>query len=459
MSIAKSGLKGIYVSENIYRQYPYGKLLSQTLGYLTSDSVGQSGVESYYNSVLSGTNGKYLTQSDVRGITLNNSLNYYVEAVDGLNLSLTIDINIQKSIERELDNIVDMFTPDNALAIVMDPNTGEILGMSSFPSYDPNNYKSYSTEVLSRNLPIFSSYEPGSTFKIITLAASLEEKTINILSSGDVNSKTTTKPFTVNCNANEAYESGTITGTCNVSDNSKGSDTLGTWLNQENGYANKKEIIETCKLKTCGSYSYKIGETEIVSIDSDKYFTKESGLRDDNITHSFNNHSYNYSGYQESLDCPPGYECINCDGNKLTLTCQLNNDKNPVWFRKGECVPNVCKISDLEKNISDIKRNYLISFTGKIIENLEKVEFFLVYRDGGTTYRESISEKVAGGKYAKEIGTTKNARFMLKDYYEALGLDMSGVQIFDGSGVSRMNLVTSSFVTFFICAYLSSSSC
>ena len=78
---------------------------------------------------------------------------------------LTIDLDIQLSLERELDNIVDMFSPDNALAIVMDPKTGEILGMASRPDYDPNNYREYPQDVLSRNLPIWASYEPGSTFK------------------------------------------------------------------------------------------------------------------------------------------------------------------------------------------------------------------------------------------------------------------------------------------------------
>ena len=97
-----------------------------------------------------------------------------------MNIQLTIDINIQKSIERELNNIVDMFSPDMALAIVMNPKTGEILGMSSRPNFDPNNYQKYSKESLNRNLPIFASYEPGSTFKIITTAAAVEEKVVNL---------------------------------------------------------------------------------------------------------------------------------------------------------------------------------------------------------------------------------------------------------------------------------------
>ena len=75
-----------------------------------------------------------------------------------MDINLTIDINIQKSLEREMDNINSMFNPDMALAIVANPKTGAILGISSSPSYDPNNYKNYSNEVLNRNLPIFSSY-------------------------------------------------------------------------------------------------------------------------------------------------------------------------------------------------------------------------------------------------------------------------------------------------------------
>ena len=81
---------------------------------------------------------------------------------------------------KELNNIVKMFSPDNALAIAMDPNTGEILGMSSRPSYDPNNYKNYSAETLNRNLPIWMTYEPGSTFKIITTSAAVEEGVIDL---------------------------------------------------------------------------------------------------------------------------------------------------------------------------------------------------------------------------------------------------------------------------------------
>ena len=85
-----------------------------------------------------------------------------------MDIMLTVDLRIQKSIERELDNIVSMFEPDNAYAIAMDPNAGEVLAMASRPDFDPNNYKDYSEEVLNRNLPIWKTYEPGSTFKNVT---------------------------------------------------------------------------------------------------------------------------------------------------------------------------------------------------------------------------------------------------------------------------------------------------
>ena len=97
-----------------------------------------------------------------------------------MNIQLTIDYKIQMSLERELDNVVSMFNPDMALAIVVDPNNGEILGMSSRPNFDPNNYQNYTMDVLSRNLPIWASYEPGSTFKIMTFASALEENLIDM---------------------------------------------------------------------------------------------------------------------------------------------------------------------------------------------------------------------------------------------------------------------------------------
>ena len=156
-------LEGVYLVKESKRNYPYKDLLSHTLGYVGIDNQGLSGIELQYDKYLKGENGTIKFSSDAHGNKLNRE-EQYIEPTSGLNISLTIDLNIQKSLEREMDNIKDMFNPDMALALVVNPKTGEILGMSSYPDYDPNNYKNYNSEVLSRNLPIWSSYEPGSTF-------------------------------------------------------------------------------------------------------------------------------------------------------------------------------------------------------------------------------------------------------------------------------------------------------
>ena len=170
---------GVYLVKESKRYYPYGKMLAHTLGYVGIDNQGLSGIELQYDKYLTGEDGAIKYFSDAHGdkITMND---VYVKPTSGLNINLTIDINIQKSLEREMNNIKDMFNPDMALALVVSPKTGEILGMSSLPSYDPNNYQKYDSKVLSRNLPIWASYEPGSTFKIATMATAVEENVVDI---------------------------------------------------------------------------------------------------------------------------------------------------------------------------------------------------------------------------------------------------------------------------------------
>ena len=170
---------GVYLVKESKRYYPYDTMLSHVLGYVGIDNQGLSGIELQYDDYLTGENGAIKYFSDAKGNKLELT-DLYIEPQDGMDLQLTIDINIQKSVERELDNVVDMFNPDMALAVVMDPNTGEILAMSSRPNFDPNNYQKYSTEELSRNLPIWATYEPGSTQKIVTTAAAVEEKVVDL---------------------------------------------------------------------------------------------------------------------------------------------------------------------------------------------------------------------------------------------------------------------------------------
>ena len=171
--------RGVYLVKESKRFYPNKEMLSHVLGYVGIDNQGLSGIELEYDDYLTGVDGAIKYFSDAKGNSLKLS-DIYVAPQQGMNITLTIDYNIQLSLERELNNIVSMFNPDMALAIVMNPNTGEILGMSSRPTYDSNNYKNASVETINRNLPIWASYEPGSTFKIITTAAAVNEGVVDL---------------------------------------------------------------------------------------------------------------------------------------------------------------------------------------------------------------------------------------------------------------------------------------
>ena len=170
---------GVYLVKESKRYYPYNNLMSHILGFVGIDNQGLSGLELQYDTYLTGESGAIQYFSDAKGNRLERS-EVYVQPEDGMNIYLTIDYEIQSSIERELNNVMTKYNADGAWAIAMNPNNGEILGMSSRPDFDPNNYKNYTTEEINRNLAIWASYEPGSTFKIVTLAASLEEKTVNL---------------------------------------------------------------------------------------------------------------------------------------------------------------------------------------------------------------------------------------------------------------------------------------
>lgn len=177
--LIEANLKGIMLSENSKRFYPYGDLLTQVLGFTTIDNVGQAGIELYAEKYLKGVNGYALEESDVRGVKIDNTLSTYIPAVDGCNVKLTIDVNIQQIVENALKVLCEEQKPKTATAIVMNPNTGEIVAMSSKPSFDLNNPpRENVAELLStvKNLSIVDVYEPGSTFKVLTTATALEEK-------------------------------------------------------------------------------------------------------------------------------------------------------------------------------------------------------------------------------------------------------------------------------------------
>lgn len=176
--LKKRNLKGVKFSENNTRYYPYGDMLTQVLGFTTIDNVGQAGLEAYYNKYLTGVNGYVTEESDVGGVRLDNTLTTYMPSIPGLNLQLTIDINIQRYAEEALSVLMQEQKPKRASAIVVNPNNGEILAMATSPNFDLNHVPRDDVAKLmenAKNVNVVDVYEPGSTFKCITMATAIEK--------------------------------------------------------------------------------------------------------------------------------------------------------------------------------------------------------------------------------------------------------------------------------------------
>ena len=176
--LAGLSLNGVYFSRDNDRTYPKSDFLSQVIGFTSSDNTGAAGIEKYYDSYLRGKDGEILYETDLVGLRLNGAAAAYKPAENGYNLRLTIDAGIQTAAETALSRAAQQYSPKSAECIVLDPDTFEILAMACTPSYDLNNVPRDDIpllNVLSRNRIVCDIYEPGSTFKIITSAANLEE--------------------------------------------------------------------------------------------------------------------------------------------------------------------------------------------------------------------------------------------------------------------------------------------
>ena len=213
-------LRGVWMQPDAKRYYPYGSLAANVIGFVDGDNQGGVGLEAKYNSVLSGIAGLTVTAKNAAGSDLLYQYEQYYDAENGKNLVLTLDSNIQYYLEKGIESMADKFDAANgATGIVMDVNSGAILAMASYPNYDLNDYgtvydeklqakldstladleqnkSGYATEedyqaavskatsnILNtqwRNKCIDSTYEPGSTFKPLTLAAALEEGVVNM---------------------------------------------------------------------------------------------------------------------------------------------------------------------------------------------------------------------------------------------------------------------------------------
>ncbi len=171
-------LSGVYYSRDNSRVYPYNEFLTSVLGFTSTDGKGQSGLELYYDKYLSGINGEILYETDIVGVEINGGKASYIPATDGLNLKLTIDYDVQQLCEAAMEEAMEVHQAKSAQMIVLDPNTGAIRALCIKPSFNLNEIPRddlSALNALGRNGIICDIYEPGSTFKVLTAAANIEE--------------------------------------------------------------------------------------------------------------------------------------------------------------------------------------------------------------------------------------------------------------------------------------------
>ena len=191
--IREADLAGVKVDEDYKRYYPFGSLASKVIGFAGADNQGIVGLESKYDEVLKGTDGKILTMTDYQGVELGNQAEDRIEPVSGNDLYLSLDYNIQCYVQQAAQKVLKEKKAKRVSVILMNPQNGEIYSLVSVPEYDLNQpftlieeYKSEGKNEndklnnMWRNPVISDSYEPGSTFKIITATAALEEKKVTV---------------------------------------------------------------------------------------------------------------------------------------------------------------------------------------------------------------------------------------------------------------------------------------
>lgn len=196
---------GINIDEDNKRYYPYSNLASHVIGFCGTDNQGLSGIEASFDNILTGRSGKIITTTDINNSEISDDYSTYVAAEDGSDVYLTIDVNIQSIVEKYIKEAVDDGQSESASAIIMEPSTGNILSMATYPDFDLNtpfepvaDYSKEDWDDLSsseksnllnkmwRNKNISDLYEPGSTFKVLVSSIALEE---------DISETNTSKDF------------------------------------------------------------------------------------------------------------------------------------------------------------------------------------------------------------------------------------------------------------------------
>lgn len=175
--------RGVVIAIDTKRYYPAGSLMSQTIGFTTVDGVGQDGIELRMNEYLAGRDGRVVSEVDKDGNTLAYGVQEYIDAVQGCDTVLTTDSVIQAILEDALSEALEVNDATRAIGVVMRASTGEIVALSSQPDYDLNSPPRSDLALLaelSRNRVVADAYEPGSTFKVITLAAALDSGAVSM---------------------------------------------------------------------------------------------------------------------------------------------------------------------------------------------------------------------------------------------------------------------------------------
>ena len=228
-SIREFQITGLELSEGTKRYYPSGNFASQLLGSVTADNTGRTGIELEYDQYLGGVAGRWVKNTDVSGNQLVNGSEEYYEAQNGLNVVLTIDEAIQYYVEKALEEGMEETGAERIMCMVMKPDTGEILASAVTPGFDPNNatepedeeelklFQQMSQEEQTnylfkmwRNPIVSDTYEPGSTFKIITSSSALEEGVISTTDTFSCNTKITVAGVTLHCWSHRDHGTQTI---------------------------------------------------------------------------------------------------------------------------------------------------------------------------------------------------------------------------------------------------------
>lgn len=173
-------LAGIYITEDGKRAYPYGDLAAAVLGITGSDNQGLTGLEKQYDAQLAGQPGYITFPTNAKGQKLAGQGESYTPPTNGNDIQLTINLPIQQIVEREIEQAVAEYNPDKVTAIVENPKTGAILAMANYPTFNPADWQAYPASTWNHNLAIWQTFEPGSTFKIVTLSAALQDNKVNL---------------------------------------------------------------------------------------------------------------------------------------------------------------------------------------------------------------------------------------------------------------------------------------